>query len=214
MDARIRRPSLQRWPRLTMRPPTSMTTPPAIRQDNPDRLTGPRPPPTRCWQPRASVAEASVVVVDHRAGLMTHIIGGSGRARPTDQPAGRPRRFGDMCGNYQVVGSRLMTPCHGQYRRAGAAPVAGHGPQPSRAELSAAHGRSSRYPSVTGARMRWPGGRSPMYNASCQRRHMQSGDHLPGGRCLLRDNTLRAIRLYQKAHLGDPGCCHSSPSSA
>ena len=43
-----------------------------------------------------------------------------------------------------------------------------------------------------------------MYNASCQRHRMQSGDHLPGGGRLLRDNTLRAIWLYLKAHLGDP----------
>jgi len=67
-------------------------------------------------------------------------------------------RYSDSAGHesYLVVAPRLMTPCHGPYRRAGAAPGSGHGPQPSRASLSAARDRSSRYPSVTGARIRGP----------------------------------------------------------
>jgi hypothetical protein len=35
-----------------------------------------------------------------------------------------------------------------------------------------------------------------------------------GGRRLLRDNTLRAIWLHQKAHLDGPRRCHSTPPSA
>jgi hypothetical protein len=38
--------------------------------------------------------------------------------------------------------------------------------------------------------------------------------HAHADRRLLRDNTLHAIRLYQKAYLGDPGHGHSTPPCA
>jgi hypothetical protein len=102
-----------------------------------------------------------------------------------------------------------MTQCHGQYRRAGAALRPGTGragfSAPRSAQQAPFHHRSQdalARQEITHITRRANG-------AACNPAIIR-----PGDRRLLRDNTLHAIWLHQKAHLGSPRRYHSTLSSA